>query len=153
VGANLNITNTATDADAGQSLSYSLLAKPTNAIVDANSGVISWRPLVTQADSTNQFSVVVADNGSPILSATQTFNVVVNPLTLPGMTGSVSNGRINLSVSGQLGPDYAVQGSTNLVDWNTLLITNPATMPFNWSTNAGASPKCYYRIKVGPPLP
>jgi hypothetical protein len=121
--------------------------------VDANSGVISWRPLVTQADSTNQFSVVVADNGSPSLSATQSFNVVVNPLTLPGMTGSVSNGQINLSVSGQLGPDYAVQGSTNLVDWNTLLITNPATMPFNWSTNAGASPEYYYRIKVGPPLP
>jgi len=26
-------------------------------------------------------------------------------------------------------------------------------MPFTWTTNAGANPMQFYRIKVGPPLP
>jgi hypothetical protein len=39
------------------------------------------------------------------------------------------------------------------LNWDTLLITNPATMPFSWSTNAGTNPLQFYRIKVGPPLP
>lgn len=153
VGANLNLTNTATDPDAAQTLSYSLLVKPSNATVDASSGVINWRPQVTQANTTNLFSEMVADNGSPSLSATQSFHVIVNPLTLPAVTGSFSSGQINLSVNGQVGPDYAVQASTNLVDWNTLLITNPIAMPFNWTTNVDSWPVKYYRIKIGPPLP
>ena len=43
--------------------------------------------------------------------------------------------------------------STNLVDWTTLAVTNPAAMPFSWSTNTAALPRQFYRIKVGPPLP
>lgn len=154
VGVNLFITNNATDADAGQTLTYSLPVKPANATINAANGVLNWRPLVTQADSTNTFSVVVADNGSPSLSATQSFSVVVNPLSEPAITAPfVGAGQVGLSVSGQVGPDYAVQGSSNLVDWTTLLITNPAAMPFGWSTNAGSLPTQYYRVKVGPPLP
>ena len=128
--------------------------KPTNATVNAGNGVLNWRPLVTQADSTNPFSVVVTDNGSPALSATQSFNVVVNPLTLPGVTTpGIVAGQFIFLVNGQAGPDYAVQGSSNLVNWDTLLITNPRTMPFSWNTNVGALPARFYRIKVGPPLP
>jgi hypothetical protein len=56
-------------------------------------------------------------------------------------------------VGGQVGPDYAIQSSSNLVNWNTLLITNPASMPFTWNTNIGALRAQFYRIKVGPPLP
>jgi hypothetical protein len=150
----LNITNTATDADAGQTLTYSLPVAPTNASVNSASGVLNWRPLVTQANSSNPFTVVVTDNGTPNLSATQSFNVTVNPLILPSIVSpQVSNGRIVLTVSGQAGPDYSVQVSSNLLNWNTLLITNPAVMPFSWSTNAGTLPTGFYRIQVGPPLP
>jgi hypothetical protein len=153
-GVNLFVTNLATDGDAGQTLTYTLPVKPTNATIGAVSGVLNWRPLVSQANSTNPFTVVVTDNGSPNLSATQNFSVVVNPLALPGIAASpVAAGQMGFSVSGQAGPDYAVQGSSNLLDWNTLFITNPATMPFNWSTNIGVLPAQYYRIKVGPPLP
>ena len=154
VGVSLSITNNATDADVGQTLTYSLPAAPTNATIDSANGILNWRPLVTQADTTNAFSVVVTDNGTPSMSATQSFRVFVNPLMLPSITTTpVANGQIELNVNGQVGPDYAVQGSSNLVDWHTLFITNPPTMPFNWSTNTGTLPVQFFRIKVGPPLP
>jgi len=80
--------------------------------------------------------------------------VIVNPLVLPNIGAPVfGNGQIGLTVSGQVGPDYAVQSSTNLIDWNTLWITNPTVMPFSWSTNAATLPSQFFRIKVGPPLP
>ena len=155
VGVNLRITNNATDVQVPpQTLSFSLPIAPTNAALAASNGIFTWRPLVIQADSTNPVRIVVTDNGSPNLSATQNFNVIVNPLTRPALTvPSLPGGQVGFIVSGQAGPDYAVQGSSNLQDWITLLITNPPAMPFSWSTNAGSSPSQFYRIKVGPPLP
>jgi hypothetical protein len=98
--------------------------------------------------------VVVTDNGLPNLSATQSFTVIVNPLTRPSVMGpSLADGQMGLTVNGQLGPDYAVQTSSNLLDWSTILVTNPAVMPFSWSTNAVSSPAQFYRLQVGPPLP
>ena len=155
VGVNLSITNTATDADTpAQTLTFSLPTGPTNALLNTNSGILNWRPLVTQANSTNPFAVVVTDNGYPNLSATQSFNVIVNPLTRPTVTmPTLVGGQIGFSISGQAGPDYAVQASSNLMDWNTLFITNSPPMPFSWSTNAGKLSSQFYRIKIGPPLP
>jgi hypothetical protein len=154
VGVNLLVTNAATDADVGQTLTYSLPVGPTNSTLNNSNGVFSWRPLVTQANTTNAVEVVVADDGSPSLSATQSFSVIINPLTSPRFAAAqVLNGQLGLSVSGQVGPNYAVQNSSNLVNWTTLLITNPTVMPFNWSTNTGALPSQFYRIKVGPPSP
>jgi hypothetical protein len=155
VGVAVVVSNTATDADLpAQTLAFSLSTTVTNAAISTN-GVFAWRPLVTQANTTNQFAVVVTDNGTPNLSATQSFSVTVNPLTQPGIaTCSWSGGLFSLSVSGQTGPDYAVQASTNLTGWDTVFITNSPPMPFSW-TNAGtnASPMQFYRIKTGPPLP
>jgi pectate lyase len=155
VGYNLSISNNANDSDMpAQTLTFSLPTAPANATIISTNGVLTWRPLVTQANTTNPFSVVVTDNGTPNLSATQSFNVIVNPLTMPSIGAPVfGSGQFTLSVDGQVGPDYAVQSSTNLIDWNTLWITNPSVMPFNWSTNAATLPSQFFRIKVGPPLP
>ena len=99
--------------------------------MDAGSGILNWRPLVTQANTTNLFSVVVWDNGSPNMSATQSFNVIVNPLVAPIVTVPVlSASQIGFSVGTQAEPDYAVQASSNLASWNTIFITNSPAMPF-----------------------
>ena len=155
VGVKLSITNLATDLDTpAQTLTYSLPMAPTNATIDSTSGILDWRPLVTQAGSTNPVLVVVTDNGTPSLSATQSFSVTVNSLIAPNIVAlEAGAGEIGLTVDGQVGPDYAVQGSTNLLNWDTLWITNPATMPFSWSTNTGTAPAQFYRINIGPPLP
>jgi pectate lyase len=155
VGANLLLTNHATDPDAGQTLTYSLPVAPTNATIGAANGLLNWRPLATQADTVNPFSVVVTDNGSPSLSATQSFLVSVNPLIPPVIVSHAwMSGRFSLSVDGQAGPDYAVLVSSNLTSWNVLLITNSPAMPFLWADpDTNTCPARFYRIKAGLPLP
>ncbi len=156
VGQTVAFAASATDTDQPpQVLTFRLLAGTTNATLNTNSGAFSWRPVVTQGNSTNVFTLKVADNGSPVLSATQSFTVTVNPLVQPGLTSiGISNGLPGFHVSGESGPDYAVEGSTNLVVWNTLFITNSPAMPFVWTgTDSANLPAQFYRIKTGPPLP
>ncbi|MFM2294073.1 MAG: hypothetical protein RLZZ350_486, partial [Verrucomicrobiota bacterium] len=131
VGATMNFTNSATDAEGG-ALTYTLPFAPTNATLDASSGALNWRPSVTYANSTNFFAIVVTDNGG--LSATQNFSVLVNPLTAPSVAAPSFNGtQLNFTVTGQVGPDYALQTSSNLATWSTLFITNSPPATFNWS--------------------
>jgi hypothetical protein len=155
VGQTVAFTASATDTDSPpQTLTFALLAGPANATLDTNSGAFSFRPLVTQADSTNGFTLQVSDNGTPSLSATQSFTVTVNPITQPGL-GSISlaGGQISFNISGQSGPDYAIEASTNLTQWSNVFITNSPALPFTWTDATTNSLQRFYRIKLGPPLP
>jgi hypothetical protein len=155
VGQTVAFTASATDTDQPpQTLTFALLAGATNATLNTNSGAFSFRPLVTQANSTNGFMLQVSDNGTPSLSATQSFTVTVNPLTQPGFGNiSAAGGHFSFNVSGQSGPDYAIETSTNLTQWSNVFITNSPALPFNWTDAATNSPQRFYRIKLGPPLP
>ena len=154
-GVTLVVDNVATDTDTPpQTLTFSLLNGPANATLDTNSGVFTWRPLVTQANTTNPITIGVSDNGTPSLSATQSFTVSVNPLTQPSVTSSSVSGQLHLTVNGEVGPDYAVQASTNLADWQTIFTTNSPPTPFDWTDpNTGTFPIRFYRVVLGPPLP
>jgi hypothetical protein len=155
VGQTVAFTASATDTDQPpQTLTFALLAGATNATLNTNSGAFSFRPLVTQANSTNSFTLKVADNGTLSLSATQSFSVVVNPLSAPGINNiSLASGQLTFRVSGQSGPDYAIEISTNLTQWSSVFITNSPALPFNWTDAATSSPVRFYRVKLGPPLP
>jgi len=157
VGQTVAFTATATDTDQPPpTLTFSLLTGATNATLNPNSGAFSFRPLVTQADSTNDFTLQVSDNGTPPLSATQRFSVTVNPLSAPGASNvSCAGGNFSFNVNGQSGPDYEIQMSTNLLQpWSNYFITNSPVVPFVW-TDPGTSnlPQRFYRVKLGPPLP
>ena len=79
-----------------------------------------------------------------------------DPLTPPTLSSAeLTGGQFTLEVTNILaGPDYAVQGSTNLVDWSTLFVTNTLTTSFLWTDPAaGTQPMQFYRVLVGPPLP
>ena len=79
VGQTATLTAAATDADLPvQSLNFSLGdSSPVGAAIDAVSGVFTWQPSTTQAPSTNVIPIIVADNGSPVLTSTQLVTVVV----------------------------------------------------------------------------
>ncbi|MGP8055188.1 MAG: cellulase family glycosylhydrolase [Limisphaerales bacterium] len=155
VGQTVAFTASATDTDQPpQTLTFALLSGTTNATLNTSSGAFSFRPLVTQANSTNNFTLKVSDNGTPPLSATQSFSVVVNPLSLPALTSvSFSNMQFSMHVSGQAGPDYEIQTSTNLMQWSNVFITNSPGVPFVWRDTNSAVPQRFYRVKLGPPLP
>lgn len=153
-GVVLVITNSASDTDTpAQTLTFSLLVSPTNATINTNSGVLSWRPLVTQANSTNSFTVKVTDSGTPNLSATQSFLVTLNPLPPPQISSvTLNGGQLVLQAVGDSGPDYQIQTSTNLINWNTLFTTNSPAMPFVWTNSGLNSQKQFFRISAGPPF-
>jgi pectin methylesterase-like acyl-CoA thioesterase len=159
VGVSLAVSCAAMDSDSpAQTLTYSLLAGPSGAAVNSSSGNFTWRPMVSQASSMNPVQVVVTDNGTPSLSATNSFSVTVTALTSPTTdTPNYSGGQFSVNVNGQVGPDYALQATTNLVGgtWTTVATTNsPATMPVILTDpNAGSQPVQFYRIVTGPPLP
>jgi hypothetical protein len=155
VGQTVAFTASATDTDQPpQTLTFALPAGAANATLNANSGAFSFRPLVTQADSTNAFTLTVSDNGTPPLSATQRFSVVVNPLVTPGISNiTFSGGQLSFNVNGQAGPDYAIETSTNLTKWGSVLTTNSPALPFVWTDTNSAAPQRFYRVKLGPPLP
>ena len=155
VGQFVAFTASATDTDAPpQALTFTLLTGPTNATLNTNSGAFSYRPLVTQSNSTNLFTLKVADNGTPSLSAMQSFNVFVNPLASSTIAAAMVSGGVLLTFNGTVGPDYAVQASTNLTQWSTLYTTNSPSLPFIWTdTNKSSFPARFYRLQAGPPLP
>jgi hypothetical protein len=155
VGQTVAFAASASDTDSPpQTLTFALLADATNATLNTSSGVFNFRPLVTQANSTNNFMLQVSDNGTPPLSATQSFSVIVNPLSAPGITNiSFAGGQFSFNVSGESGPDYAIEISTNLTQWSNVFITNSPSLPFTWTDISTNSPQRFYRVKLGPPLP
>ena len=108
----------------------------------------------TNASTANPITLKVADNGSPSMSAMQSFTVTVSPLSAPGLSSiSAAGGQFGFGVSGQSGPDYAIETSTNLAQWSNSFITNSPALPFTWTAAATNSPQRFYRVKLGPPLP
>ena len=158
VGVAVNIPTSATDVDTPPNLlAFSLLSPPTppvGASIGSSSGLFTWRPGAAYSDTTNVISVRVADNGVPVLSATQSFKIMVgklSPVVLTPRSGTRTN--FVLSMTGDAGPDYTFNFSTNLsaTNWTALLTTNLAISPLIIS-NAFPSgePQRYYRVTVRP---
>jgi hypothetical protein len=143
----MTVTNTATDAESPpQVLSYALLAGPTNAAISTN-GIITWTPSQVQSPSTNTFTTVVSDGGSPPLSATNTFNVVVrevnlapslpiltnytiSELTLLRVTNTATNANIHSTIAGYTllnPPAGAAIDANGVITWTPSQTQSPGT--------------------------
>jgi hypothetical protein len=119
LGQTLTFRASATDTDQPpQTLTFSLGAGAAgNATINPASGLFTWAPVT--APSINFFSIIVTDNGSPSLSATQTFAVTV--YLPPTITVEVGNSQIQLAwPRGTLqqadevnGPYFDIPGATS----------------------------------------
>jgi hypothetical protein len=109
----LSLTFVATDSDVPtNTLTFAMNSGPAAASVTAG-GQFSWTPGFGDAGTTNLVSVRVTDNGTPNLSSTQTFSVIV--------------------ASSGLRADYF--SGTN---FNTLALTRTdPQVDFNWASSPG----------------
>ena len=96
--------------------------------------------------------IKVTDSGQPNLSATNRFQVTVNPVSAPVVSSVTPNGgKLDLVVNGPSGPDYTLLTSTNLSNWQPVFTALSPTPPVILSdTNYPNGPARFYRIQLGP---
>jgi len=146
--ATLNVTNSATDLDIpAQTLVYSLASGLPGMTVNSATGAFTWTPQQTNSPSTNLVSVAVTDNGTPPLSATNTFTVIVkeinvpatlptistqivNELTLLTVTNTATNSNIHATITGYAlvsPPSNMVISASGIITWTPAQAQSPST--------------------------
>jgi molybdopterin-binding protein len=154
--APLVVTNTATDSDIpANTLNYQLTG-PSGSTIDSN-GVIRWTPLSARGGTTNFFITIVTDNGVPPLSATNSFEVMVNPApVIPApviQSIAVSNGIATVTWSSVSNGIYRLQyvGDLGNTNWMDVSPDVQAGGPAVTATNiTGSAVQQFYRIMVVP---
>ena len=155
-GRTLTLTNSATDPDQpAQALTWNLLAPPTGAAINSGNGIFSWRPAIAQSPATNIISLQVSDNGTPAMSATQSFTVTIQQPQIPALgTAALSNNLFSFQISGDAGPDYVVETSTNLAAdsaWLPVITNLSATPPYSWTDPVTmAAGQKFFRVRLEP---
>ena len=142
-----DVTSVAQTQLAGDQL-LSLRVFGTNQTLDGLVGYAS-----REAASTNSPLLAVASTNSSSLSATQSFWVtVVSPQPPVISLANLSGGQFGFTVSGDAGPDYLIQGTSDLASpaWQTLFTNNSPSLPFQWSDTNTSSPQFFYRVILGP---
>ena len=108
-GGSVSFTASATDQDAGQTITYQLFNGPSGATLNLNTGAFSWTPTAGQYNSTfSNITVRAIDNGAPNLFADQSFSVTVGGGNHPPVTSTA-----NLSVTALAGQalSFVVNGN------------------------------------------
>jgi len=151
----LTVTNTATGINVHATVAYSLVNPPAGMAISSG-GVITWTPATSQGPSTNTIITVATstdplDAVNPQLSATNTFTVVVKPVTLLASPVMLADGAFEFSFNTMADTGYVLECSTNLTDWTEVMGLvgdgSPATL---YDPNAGGNPKCFYRVRLAP---
>src|SRR6266446_1568249 len=92
----LIVTNTATDPDIpANTLTFTLVAGPGGMTLNSATGVLNWTPSEAQGPSTNVITVQVTDNGTPPLSDTRSFTVIVNEVNRAPVLAPISDKTVN----------------------------------------------------------
>jgi len=108
--------------------------------------------LIAQSGASNLVNVYVFDNGTPSLSATQSFWVTLNRPAQPRIfAAQISRDQFRMTISGDAGPDYSLLTSTNLVNWTLVQTTNSPVSPFLFvDPNSTNYLQRFYRVLLGP---
>jgi hypothetical protein len=140
-GAKLALTASATDADLAieNPLEFGLDADaPTNAVIDIGTGVFSWTPDATFANTTNAVTFWVQDsptNGAALKADSKDLTIIVNsdPLGVQSTAIEASTAAagetVKLEWDAVIGQSYTIQyraaGSTDWVEYSTVVADSP----------------------------
>src|SRR5439155_1085421 len=145
----LSVNATATDSDLpAHPLCFALVSGPTGLTVSSG-GAIAWTPTEAQGPSTNTVTVRVFDDGTPSMSATNSFQVIVTEvntapnLTVPGtqtiaaqtalsVTATATDSRSDehsLSIALGSGPTGLTVSSGGAIAWTQTEAQGPSANP------------------------
>lgn len=139
----------ATDTDTAQTLTFSLgPGAPDGARIGAATGEFAWTPTEAQGPGTFSVTVIVSDNGSTVLSDSETFSVTVNEVNLPPSLApiadrTVTGGQSVSFTASATDPDRPVQPLAFSLEAGapTGATIDRTTGAFNWTpTSAGTFP-------------
>ncbi len=148
----LTVSNTATTANIHALLSYTLVSPPVGMTIDG-SGIIRWTPSHAQSPSTNVITTVATstdafDTVNPTLSATNVFTVIVTEAVVaPAITITPP---AELNVQGVAGLTFALQVSTDLIQWTTVTNVTSSAASFHWTDPTPDADLRFYRALVAP---
>lgn len=131
-------------------LRYQLESGPSGAALDPVTGAFAWRVPVTVTGSGGLVDVAVRDGGDPALTGRVSFRVIGRPLSSPPNASAVSagNGAVGVRIEGTMGPDYVIEGSTNLTLWTPVFRTNAPALPLLWLDTGVELPSRFYRVRA-----
>lgn len=150
-----SFTATATDPDAGQTITYTLSGAPSGAGINASTGLFTWTPTEAQGPGSYTFSVIATDNGSPVKSDTKSMTIQVNEVNVAPTITNGGNATIN-----ELSPySFTFAATDTDLPANTLTWTlvgapsgagiNASTGLFTWTPTEAQGPGSYtFDVKV-----
>lgn len=122
-GSLLSLTASATDPNPGTTLTYSLApGAPAGATIHPSTGLFQWTP-ADNVGSPVSITVIVSDNGAPVLSDSKTFQVAVSnvsPTAVVSGPGAAYRGEtlsFQFSASDPSSVDAAA-GMSYAIDWD-----------------------------------
>jgi hypothetical protein len=133
-----------------EALNFQWQKNGTNLVDGGNISGVSSNMLtiadISEADAAS-YRAIVSDDSTSVTSSNAVLTVYATAATLTGYGFSAGNG-FQFQVTGVPDLNYAVQSSTNLVDWISLT-TN--TSPFTFTeTNPGDWPQHFFRAVYFP---
>jgi hypothetical protein len=156
IGQTVNFTVTATDSDfPTNSFLFSLGAgAPAGATINPNDGGFNWT-VPGPSSSTNTFTIIVTDNGTPSMSSTQSFRIV-STSTLPPTTQGIQiiNGNVEVTFGGIPGQTYSIEAAQNLnpiINWvpvATNLVADTNGLFKYVDTQARTLPMRFFRARM-----
>lgn len=153
-GSFVVISNTASDADLpANTLTFSLASGgESGASVHPASGRFTWLTSDADADTTNNFSISITDNGVPALSDSQSFAIAV--VARPLITGiSLTNDWVNVTWTAIPGDTYRLQFTTNLAAPNWIGVSPDVTATISNITHTNPfvpATQHFYRVMLVP---
>ena len=166
-GELLTFTATATDPDAGQTLTFSLdPGFPAGATINSSTGVFAWTPAVDQGPATLPITVRVTDNGNPSCSDSEDILVTVNDsaggnqcpvltaigdktvtegnmLTFTAMATDPNSGQVlTFSLGGTIPTGATINSSTGVFSWTPTSDQGPGTYPVVVRVTDNGTPAC-----------
>ncbi|MCU0787435.1 MAG: beta-galactosidase [Verrucomicrobia bacterium] len=127
---------------------------PTANIVLGGSDANRTVTVTAQINQTGTATITISVTDGKGARGFSSFELTVIPAPAnPPVFGSssLSNQLLQMTITGDAGPDYYIQASTNLADWQTVFTNLNAMPPFIWADPQTPDfPSRFYRVLLGP---